>query len=212
MLSSSAPANQHQDYHFNVGGQNFQFSKENLKESHLKDSLFDIAISGRWEIPIHNLYADPNIFRKWVAPYIRFKQMPIEDALTCPQERQHLIHTANYLGLLALAKALEVQKANLDLKNERQIVRIVQKDGFLHQLDDRLLVNNAKGAELQCPIKSCKKTFATVWTPVDYSFSGFDVWAHLFLPPHCGMMEHVVTIDGNKIFGTIAFAAEKAKI
>lgn len=112
--------------YYNMGGTRFAFAQTTLEKAHVKDSAFASSVKYSQDIPYYEV--DPLRFDKWCCPYIRYGRLPAPEALTCPQERNIVIDTANILGLIALAQY--VSDLNAPPKEKpRQTVRFkVTKD------------------------------------------------------------------------------------
>lgn len=99
-------------FEFNVGGELFYFSKETLELAHNKGSLFEKTVQGVSVKKTPFLDLDPALFRKFCAPYLRHKLMPVSCDFSSITEQRHLVAAASLTGLSALSHFIEHEMTN----------------------------------------------------------------------------------------------------
>ncbi len=91
----------------NVGGTQFAFSRASFEQHHMQESIISTTVLGRNSDVVPFFDVDPELFKKWIAPYIRQEVLPTQVGLESPHDREHLIRAANTVGLIALAQYVE---------------------------------------------------------------------------------------------------------
>lgn len=99
-------------FEFNIGGELFYFSKETLELAHNKGSVFEEIMHGVSVKKTPFLDLDPSLFRKFCAPYLRHKLMPVSCDFSSITEQRHLVAAASSSGLNALSHFIEHEMTN----------------------------------------------------------------------------------------------------
>ena len=99
-------------YEFNVGGKLFYFSKDTLELGHNKGSVFEKIMHGVHVKKTPFLDLDPELFRKFCAPYVRHELLPISCDFSSVTEQKHLMAAARSIGLERLGSFIENEMIN----------------------------------------------------------------------------------------------------
>ena len=90
---------------FNVGGRQFTFGVSTLE--FLGENVLSVA-ARRWEGSQERFIdADPDIFQKWIAPYVRHLMLPDIKLIKDGREKQLIIVTAQAVGILPIVEHLQ---------------------------------------------------------------------------------------------------------
>lgn len=99
-------------FEFNVGGELFYFSKDTLELGHNKGSVFEKILHGAHIKKTPFLDLDPELFRKFCAPYVRHELLPISCDFSSVTEQRHLMAAAQSMGLGHLGSFIEHEMIN----------------------------------------------------------------------------------------------------
>ncbi len=151
-----------------VGGTTFTFSKTSFEQPHMNDTIIKTTVLGVHNNRVPYFEVDPDVFKKWLAPYIRHNGMlPEKEDLKSPTERKHLIHAANTCGLIALAQYVESDIPKQ--LNAMQVTKITIYFGIdcgdLFIFDYIQAPFNHKLGDIACPDKSCNVYFQKFTSP-----------------------------------------------
>ncbi len=143
----------------NVGGTTFTFSKTSFEQSHMNDTIIKTTVLGDHNKILPYFEVDPDLFKKWLAPYIRYGRFPDKQDLTSPSDRNHLVDAANTCGLIALAQYIAS-----DIPKQLNAMRVTKITISFEISKDRFnLFNDLKPSHLiggiTCPDKSCNTYF-----------------------------------------------------
>ncbi len=168
--------------HVNVGGIDFTFSRSTIKEPHMNDTIFKTTALGENNNVPPYFEVEPDLFRKWLDPFIRNGRYPDKQDLTSPSERNRIIDAANTCGLIALAQYVESEIPK-QLK-ATQVTKV--KIPFKLEANRLTFFSCAipNGASIPCADKSCNTLFNAKQITID--------WRSYMLLDPCEVFSHYI--------------------